>query len=71
MTRPKRTKDPNQIAKAVMGREAMMAMIDDALAEFHDPASAAQFCVDWLKDMGVPPMVSIPVRAPATDGKAV
>ncbi|BAR59154.1 hypothetical protein NK6_5999 [Bradyrhizobium diazoefficiens] len=54
-----------------MGREAMMAMIDDALAEFHDPASAAQFCVDWLKDMGVPPMVSIPVRAPATDGKAV
>jgi hypothetical protein len=54
-----------------MGREAMMAMIDDALAEFHDPASAAQFCIDWLKDMGVPPMVSIPVRAPATDGKAV
>ncbi|WLA86875.1 hypothetical protein [Bradyrhizobium elkanii] len=54
-----------------MGREGMIEVVEDALAEHHDPATAAQFCIEWLKALGVPPMVSIPVPAePALDGKA-
>ncbi|UGX97372.1 hypothetical protein G6321_00020480 [Bradyrhizobium barranii subsp. barranii] len=34
-----------------MGREAMIEMIDDALAEYHDPALAVRLCVDWLTDI--------------------
>lgn len=52
--------------------QAAIEIIDDVLAEFHDPASAAQFCIDWLKSMGVPPMVSVAARPAADeDGKAV
>lgn len=50
-----------------MGREGMIEVIEDALAEHHDPATAAQFCIEWLKALGVPPMVSVAAR----DGKAV
>ncbi|WP_454650735.1 hypothetical protein [Bradyrhizobium liaoningense] len=34
-----------------MGREAMIEMIDDALAEHHDPAVAVRICIDWLTDI--------------------
>lgn len=50
-----------------VGREGMIEVIEDALAEHHDPATAAQFCIEWLKALGVPPMVSVAAR----DGKAV
>ncbi|NYG46393.1 hypothetical protein GGD67_003864 [Bradyrhizobium sp. IAR9] len=48
--------------------DAAIEIVEDALAEFHDPATAAQFCIEWLKSMGVPPMVSIPATV---GGKAV
>lgn len=31
--------------------QAAIEIIDDALAEFHDPATVVRFCVDWLTDV--------------------
>lgn len=31
--------------------QAAIEIIDDALAEFHDPATVVRFCIDWLTDV--------------------
>ncbi|MBB4398708.1 hypothetical protein [Bradyrhizobium sp. ERR14] len=40
--------------RSAMGRDGMIEIVEDSLAEVSDPATGASFCLDLLNTMGVP-----------------